>query len=72
MNRAFIARWTRMPHIIGRLSASASSHHTLSLAAFTTNIAESDFWHAQQVSGAFLPEKTAGTWRLPDRSRHAG
>src|SRR5438876_9278588 len=47
MNRAFIARWTRMPHSTGRLSASASSHHSLSSAAFITNIAESDFRHAQ-------------------------
>src|SRR5213080_4803039 len=46
MNRAFIARWTRMPHSTGRLSASASSHHSLSSAAFITNIAESDFRHA--------------------------
>src|SRR6266566_3148377 len=36
-----------MPHSIGRLSASASSHHSLSSAAFITNIAESDFRHAQ-------------------------
>src|SRR6266404_4421468 len=47
MNRAFIARWTRMPHSTGQLSASASSHHSLSSAAFITNIAESDFRHAQ-------------------------
>jgi hypothetical protein len=47
MNRAFIARWTRMPHSTGRLSASASSHPSLSSAAFITNIAESDFRHAQ-------------------------
>src|SRR5262249_50069236 len=46
-NRAFIARWTRMPHSTGRLIASASSHHSLSSAAFITNIAESDFRHAQ-------------------------
>src|SRR5262249_1180311 len=46
MNRAFIARWTRMPHSTGRLSPSASSHHSLSSAAFITNIAESDFRHA--------------------------
>src|SRR5438309_11122400 len=51
MNRAFIARWTRMPHSTGRLSASASSHHSLSSAAFITNIAESDFRHAQGVLG---------------------
>src|SRR5262245_56870517 len=52
MDRAFIARWTRMPHSIGRLSASASSHHSLSSAAFITNIAESDFRHAQPLSFA--------------------
>src|SRR5262249_24328701 len=49
MDRAFIARSTRMPHSIGRLSTSASSHHSLSSAAFITNIAESDFRHAQYV-----------------------
>src|SRR5262249_52843633 len=49
MNRGFIARWTRMPHSTGRLSASASSHHSLSSVAFITNIAESDFRHAQVV-----------------------
>src|SRR5262245_44440022 len=43
MDRAFIDRWTRMPHSIGRLSASASSHHSLSSAAFIINTAESDF-----------------------------
>src|SRR5262245_51862388 len=48
MNRAFIARWTRMPHSTERLSASASSLHSLSSAAFITNIAESDFRHAQR------------------------
>jgi hypothetical protein len=32
---------------IGRLSASALSHHCLSSAVFITNIAESDFWHTQ-------------------------
>src|SRR5438034_4830249 len=47
MNLAFIARWTRMPHSIGRLSASVSSHPSLSSAAFITNIAESDFRYAQ-------------------------
>src|SRR5437667_6305600 len=47
MSRAFTARWTRMPHSTGRLSASVSSHHSLSSAAFITNIAESDFRHAQ-------------------------
>src|SRR5438034_8799499 len=51
MNRGFIARWTRMPHSTGRLSASVSSHHSLSSAAFITNIAESDFRHAQDTRG---------------------
>jgi hypothetical protein len=36
-----------MPHSIGRLSMSASSHHSLSLAAFITNIAESNFRYTQ-------------------------
>src|SRR5262245_62720582 len=47
MDRAFIDRWTRMPHSIGRLSISASSHHSLSLAAFIINTAESDFRYTQ-------------------------
>src|SRR5262245_42544038 len=51
MNRGFIARWTRMPHSIGRLSASAWSHRSLSSAVFITNIAESDFRHAQPSVG---------------------
>src|SRR5262249_52967186 len=50
MNRGFIGRWTRMPHSIGPLSASASLHHSLSSAAFINNIAESDFRHAQVVT----------------------
>src|SRR5439155_7925157 len=47
-NETRIHRWTRMPHSTGRLSASASSHHSLSSAAFITNIAESDFRHAHR------------------------
>ena len=43
-----------MPHFIGRLSASASSHHSLFSAAFITNIAESDFRHAQVNDGETL------------------
>jgi len=39
-----------MPHSTGRLSVSASSHHSLSSAAFITNIAESNFRHAQDLS----------------------
>src|SRR5215471_17712168 len=62
MNRAFIARWTRMPHSIGRLSASATSHHSLSSAAFIPNIAASDFRHAQDFERGllFLPESKTG------------
>jgi hypothetical protein len=36
------------PHSIARLSISTSSHYSLSSAAFITNIAESDFRHAQR------------------------
>jgi len=43
MNHEFIDPWTRIPRFIARLSASVSSDHDLSLAAFITNIAESDF-----------------------------
>src|SRR5438445_10385888 len=50
-NDTRIARWTRMPHSTGRLSASVSSHHSLSSAAFITNIAESDFRHAHASPG---------------------
>src|SRR5262249_48544951 len=64
MNRAFIARWTRTPHSIGRLSASASSHHSLSSAAFTTNIAESDFRHARAATEWLLVEAKANLEEL--------
>jgi hypothetical protein len=37
LDRGFIARWTRMLHCTGRLSASASSHHDLFWAAFITD-----------------------------------
>jgi putative tryptophan/tyrosine transport system substrate-binding protein len=47
MDREFIDLWTRIPRFIGRLSTSASSHHDLSLAAFITNIAGSDFRYTQ-------------------------
>ena len=47
MGREFIAHSTKMPRSIGRLSASALSHHCLSSAVFITNIAESDFRHTQ-------------------------
>jgi hypothetical protein len=51
MSREFIARSTKMPRSIGRLSASALSHHDLSSAVFITNIAESDFRHTQVIEG---------------------
>src|SRR5262245_34773429 len=44
-----------MPHFIERLSASASSHASLSLAAFVTNIAESDFRHAHHPPTPEIP-----------------
>jgi hypothetical protein len=47
MSREFIARLTKMPRSIGRLSASVPSHHSLSLADFITNTAESDFQYTQ-------------------------
>src|SRR5262249_48347446 len=64
MNRAFIARWTRMPHSTGRLSASPSSHHSLSSAAFITNIAESDFRHAQPGGLAFSEFRGYEGWQV--------
>src|SRR6202521_397203 len=45
MCRGLIDLSTRTPLSIARLSASASSSHDLSLAAFTINIAESNFRH---------------------------
>src|SRR5246127_2326642 len=42
---------TTMPLSIARLSASAPSSHDLSLAAFTINIAESNFRHTQAARG---------------------
>jgi hypothetical protein len=47
MSREFIAHSTKMLHFSARLSISVSSHHDLSLAAFITNMAESDFRYAQ-------------------------
>jgi hypothetical protein len=47
MNRGFIDPWARIPRFIGRLSTSASSHHDPSLAAFITNIVDSDFRYTQ-------------------------
>src|SRR5437879_430109 len=70
MNRGFIARWTRMPHSTGRLSASVSSHHSLSSAAFITNIAESDFRHAQAKR---ISERVkAGMARARAQGKHLG
>src|SRR5262249_39751603 len=46
-NESRIHRSLDKAHSTGRLIASASSHHSLSSAAFITNIAESDFRHAQ-------------------------
>jgi hypothetical protein len=48
-----------VPLSIGRSSASAPSSHDLSLAAFTINIAESDFRHAQ------VPARSWGRYREP-------
>jgi hypothetical protein len=42
-----VTKFARTPLSIARLSASAPSSHDLSLAAFTTNIAESNFRHTQ-------------------------
>jgi DNA-binding NarL/FixJ family response regulator len=39
----------KTPRSIARSSVSARSHHDPSLAAFTTNIAESNIWYAQVV-----------------------
>jgi hypothetical protein len=47
MSREFIAHSTKMLHFPVRLSTSASSNHDLSLAAFITDIAESDFRYTQ-------------------------
>jgi hypothetical protein len=72
-------RWTRMPHSIGRLSASASSHPGLSLAAFITNIAESDFRYTQardclqethDLVGAQHDRQLARLTRIGDALRH--
>jgi hypothetical protein len=48
-DREFIAHSTKMLHFPVRLSTSASSNHDLSLAAFITNIAESDFRYTQPL-----------------------
>src|SRR4029453_4512461 len=50
MCREFIARSTKMPRSIGRLSASALLHHGLSSVVFIINIAESNFRHTQDLA----------------------
>jgi hypothetical protein len=68
MNRAFIDRWTRMLHSIGRLSASASSHHSPSSAAFIINTAESVFrytpvqWNARPYRARRASQRDRGRW----------
>jgi hypothetical protein len=47
MSRELIAHSTKMLHFRSRLSTPVSSDHDLSLAAFITNIAESDFRYTQ-------------------------
>jgi hypothetical protein len=75
MGREFIARSTKMPRSIGRLSASALSRHGLSSAVFITYIAESDFRHTQ-ASGTIclklrrLLPKRSSTSPKPDRREH--
>jgi hypothetical protein len=76
MSREFIARSTKMPRSIGRLSASALSHHGLSSAVFITNIAESDFRytqvfrHACQLGFEGIVSKRLGSPYVSGRSRH--
>jgi hypothetical protein len=64
-NESRVHRSLEMPHSIGRLSASASSHHSLFSAAFITNIAESDFRHAQDDDCPSIcgSPADAATWR---------
>ena len=50
MWRGPIDLWTRTPLSIAPLSASAPLSQDLSLAAFTINIAESNFRHTQAAS----------------------
>jgi hypothetical protein len=40
---------TILPRSIARFSVSVPSHHSLSSAAFTTNIVDSNFWYTQGV-----------------------
>ena len=56
MCREFIARSTKMPRSIGRLSASALLHHGLSSVVFIINIAESNFRHTHQYDGLLWPK----------------
>jgi hypothetical protein len=72
MNRAFIARWTRMPHSIGRLSASASSHHSLSSAAFIINTAESDFRYTQAAAHERVDVGASGRAKFLHLVHHHG
>src|ERR1700704_1349254 len=63
------------PGAIARLSASASSSQDLSLAAFTINIAESDFRHAQaERSGWKVVQvyEDAGISGAKDRDQRPG
>src|ERR1700704_583754 len=72
MRRGLIDLSTRTPLSIARLSASAPSSHDLSLAAFTINIAESNFRQTQGSTWQFradlrfghcFPDRGAGTKR---------
>jgi hypothetical protein len=54
------------------LSASASSHHSLSSAAFITNIAESDFRHAHPILRDVIAPKLEVIAAIPIAFRRAG
>ena len=75
-SRAICARPARKIRWCGltpkRPSIGASSHHDLSLAAFITNIAESDFRYAVPHSGtgAFLHHFVGNAARDPRRAAH--
>src|ERR1039457_4577724 len=47
MNRGLIVPLTRTRRSIAQLSVSVPSRHTQFSVAFTTNIAESNFWYTQ-------------------------
>jgi transposase len=77
MDREFIDLWTRIPRFIGRLCTSASSHHDLSLAAFITNIAGSDFrytqlWHDGQGMCLFAKRLERGRFVWPSTVAREG